>query len=68
VIKTPETFQRLIESSKNTEFTEKKTGISKTFTKRAVLFICKKEGDFTSRILYKLPLILAKSFAQNLSF
>ena len=68
VIKDKKVFDTLIVSSKNKDFTDKKTGISKTFTWRAVVFICEKESEFTSKLLYRLPLILTKSFAQNISF
>lgn len=68
ILKDKENFHTIVESSKNKEFTDKKTGISKTFTRRSVIFICQKEGKFTTSILYKLPFILTKSFAQNISF
>ncbi len=68
VIKDKKELDLLIKTSKNKEFTDKKTWISRTFTGRVVLFICEKQSDFTSNTLYKLPFILTKSFAQNISF
>lgn len=68
IIKDADALKKLIDTSQEKKFTEKKTWISKTFIWRAVLFVCEDEAEFTTKLLYKLPMILAKSFSQNIYF
>ncbi len=68
IIKNKEEFDTLIETSQQKTFTDPKTSIVKTFSRKALLFVCIEENDFTRNLLFKLPFIFAKSFSQDMSF
>lgn len=64
VIKDNEWLEELIEKSKNTSF-KSESWEEKTFTKRSFLIVWNKESDFFKDFLPSIPILLAKSFAQN---
>ena len=68
IIKNKEGFINLIEASRNKELTEKKTGLSKILNCKSVIFVFEKDGDFTKKMLFKLPLVFTKSIAPQISY
>ena len=68
VIKDKDNMKDLIDSSEEKKFEEKNTWIKKTFIRRSLLFVCDDTSEFTSKLLYKLPIIFTKSFSQNIYF
>jgi len=65
-IKDKEWLDLLIEKSKNTEFTSKDTWEHKTFVKRSMLIIAKEESDFFKSLTYEYPILVTKTFSQNI--
>lgn len=64
-LKKAEEIQKIIDNSANKEFTNKETGISKTFKKRAILVFADEKSDFFKEVLYILPVLVTKGFSQN---
>lgn len=68
IIKNREEFTTLRETSRQKTYKDPKTWVVKNFTRNALLFVCGEESDFTRNLLFKLPLIFAKSFSQDMHF
>ncbi len=65
-IKDKEWLDLLIEKSKNKEFTSKETWEHKVFVKRSILIIAKEESDFFKSLTYEYPILVTKTFSQNI--
>ncbi len=67
-LKKTEDIQKFIDNSINKEFTNKETGISKTFKRKAIIIFADEKSDFFKEVLYILPVLATKSFSQNIPF
>lgn len=66
-LKTAEELQKLIDSSQNTKFTNKETGVEKTFVKHSIIILWDEKSDFFKQALYILPVLATKGFTKNTS-
>lgn len=66
-LKTAEELQKLIDSSQNTKFTNKETGVEKTFVKHSIVILWDEKSDFFKQALYILPVLATKGFTKNTS-
>ncbi len=66
-LKTSEELQKLIDSSQNTKFTNKETGVEKTFVKHSIIILWDEKSDFFKQALYILPVLATKGFTKNTS-
>lgn len=64
-LKTAEEIQKIIDSSQNKQFTNKETGVEKTFVKHSIVIFGDKESDFFKEALYILPVLATKGFTKN---
>lgn len=67
-VKDKKSFDLLIEKSKNKNFTDEKTWENKIFTKRSILIIWKEDSDFFKNLTYEYPILITKTFSQNVYF
>lgn len=65
-LKKSEDIQKIIDNSKNKKFTNKETGIAKTFTKNAIIVYADEKSEFFKEILYILPVLATKGFSKNI--
>ncbi|QFR38609.1 hypothetical protein A9Q91_00035 [Candidatus Gracilibacteria bacterium 28_42_T64] len=61
-------FDEFIARSENTKFTSSETGKEKVFVKRVIILFGDEKTDFFKKALYKAPVLIAKSFSQNIPF
>ncbi len=61
-------FDEFIARSENTKFTSSETGKEKVFVKRVIILFWDEKTDFFKKALYKAPVLIAKSFSQNIPF
>lgn len=66
-LKTAEELQKLIDSSQNKKFTNKETGVEKTFVKHSIIILWDEKSDFFKEALYILPVLATKGFTKNTS-
>jgi len=66
-LKTVEELEKFIEKSKNTS-SKDVNGKVITYKKRILIIFSDRESDFFKNMLYMLPILLTKSFSQNISF
>lgn len=65
-LKKAEEIQKIIDSSVNKKFTNKETGVSKTFVKKSIIIFTDEKSDFFKEVLYILPVLATKGFSQNI--
>lgn len=65
-LKTNSEVEEFIKKSKNTS-SKNDAGEVKTHKKRAVIIFTDTKGDFFQHMLYMLPVLVTKSFSQNVS-
>lgn len=65
-LKKHEDIEKIIELSKNKKFTNKETGIEKTFTRHSVIIFGDEKSDFFKEALYILPVLATKWYAKNI--
>lgn len=68
IIKDAESFIKSIDLSEQKTFTDKTTWVVKKFNGTFLLFVCEEDSDFTKSLLFRLPVLFAKSFSQNTHF
>jgi len=61
-------LDEFIAKSENTKFTSSETGKEKIFVKRVIILFWDEKTDFFKKALYKAPVLIAKSFSQNIPF
>ncbi len=66
-LKTAEELQKIIDSSENKKFTNKETGVEKTFVKHSIIILWDEKSDFFKEALYILPVLATKGFTKNTS-
>ena len=62
-----EELQKLIESSKETSFTNKKTGETKKYCHKSIAIFSDEKSEFFKEALYKFPILATKAFSENIS-
>lgn len=68
IINNADAFKKCIEDSREKTFIDKKTWVTKKFSKISLLFVCEENSEFTRSLLFKLPIVFTKSFSQNTQF
>lgn len=68
ILKTSRELDDCIDTSKNTSYTDEKTKIKKEFIKKSFVIFLEKDTAFSKNILYKIPILSAKVYSQNMQF
>jgi len=64
-IKNKDDIEKVIQSSKNTSFTDPETGVEKHFEKKSIIVFADPKTKFFNDALYMFPVLWAKGFSQN---
>lgn len=66
-IRKSDEVQKIIDLSANTKFTNKETGIEKTYIKQSIIIFGDEKSDFFKEALYILPVLATKGFSSNVT-